>query len=71
MLQLPSCSVVSHSSPPWTVSLQAPLSMEFSRSGVTCPPPGHLPDPGTAPVSSESPALAGRFFTLVPSGKPN
>ena len=33
----------------WTVALQAPLSMEFSRqeywSGLPCPP-GDLPDPG-------------------------
>ena len=34
-----------------TVAHQAPLSMEFSRqeycSGVPCPPPRDLPDPGT------------------------
>ena len=34
----------------WTVALQAPLSMGFSRqeywSGLPCPPPGDLPDPG-------------------------
>ena len=32
----------------WTVALQAPLSMEFSRqeywSGLLCPPPGDLPE---------------------------
>ena len=36
---------------PWTVALQAPLSMGFSRqeywSGLPCPPPGDLPHPGT------------------------
>ena len=52
---------------PWTVALQAPLSMGFSRqehwSGVLCPPPGGLPDPGIKPMS---PALAGRFFTTEP-----
>ena len=41
--------------------------MEFSRqeywSGLPCPPPGDLPDPGTEPVSLLSPALAGGFFT--------
>ena len=48
---------------------QAPLSMGFSRqeyqSGLPCPPPGNLPDPGIEPVSVShtSPALAGRFFT--------
>ena len=64
-----SCSVVSNpdSRIPWTVALQAPLSMEFSRqeywSGLPFPPPGNLPDPGIEPVSTVSPALAGRIFT--------
>ena len=35
---------------PWTVTHQAPLSREFSRqeywSGLPCPPPGDLPNPG-------------------------
>ena len=51
----------------WTVAHQAPLSMGFSRqeywSGLPCPPPGDLPDPGIEPVSLMSPALAGGFFT--------
>ena len=51
----------------WTLPCQAPLSMGFSRqeywSGLPCPPPGDLPDPGTEPISLMSPALAGRFFT--------
>ena len=38
----------------WTVAHQAPPSMEFSRqeywSGLPCPPPAHLPDPGTEPM---------------------
>ena len=50
-----------------TVAHQAPLSMGFSRqeywSGLPCPPPGDLPDPGIEPTSLTSPALAGRFFT--------
>ena len=37
----------------WTVALQAPLSMRFSRqefwSGLPCPPPGDLPHPGMKP----------------------
>jgi len=45
----------------------APLSMGFFRqeywSGLSCPPPGDLPDPRTEPASLTSPALAGRFFT--------
>ena len=52
---------------PWTIALQAPLSMQFSRqeywSGLPFPPPGDLPNPGIKPVSPTSPALAGEFFT--------
>ena len=52
---------------PWTVALQAPLFMGFSRqeywSGRPCPPPEDLPDPGMEPVSFMSPSLAERFFT--------
>ena len=33
------------------------------QSGLLCPPPGHLPDPGIEPMSLISPALAGSFFT--------
>ena len=44
-----SCSVVSYSVTSWTVSHQAPLSMEFSRqeywSGLLLPSPGSLPNP--------------------------
>ena len=51
----------------WTVARQAPLSMGFSKqeywSGLPCPPPGDLPDPGTEPRSLTSPPLAGGFFT--------
>ena len=40
----------------WTAVCQAPLSMGFSRqehwSGLPCPPPGDLPDPGIKPRSS-------------------
>ena len=43
-----------------------PLFMGFSRreywSGLSCPPPGGLPDPGIEPLSLTSLALAGRFF---------
>ena len=48
--------------------------MEFSRhkywSGLLCPPPGHLPDPGTEPEPLRPPALAGGFFTTAPPEKP-
>ena len=43
---------------PWTVALQAPLSMEFSRqeywSGLPFPSPEDLPNPG---IESMSPVL--------------
>ena len=56
---------------PWTVALQAPLSMEFSRqkywSGLPFPSPENLPDPGIEPTY---PALTGGFFTTEPAGKP-
>ena len=59
---------------PWTVALQAPLSMRFPRqedwSGLPFPPPGNLPDPGIKPVSLVPPALAGGLFTTEPPGKP-
>ena len=39
----------------WTAAHQAPLSMGFSRqeywSGLPCPPPEDLPDPGIEPGS--------------------
>ena len=51
----------------WTIACQASLSVEFSReeywSGLPCPPPGDLPEPGIEPASLMSPALAVRFFT--------
>ena len=50
----------------WTVACQDPLSMGFSRqeywSGLPCPPPEDLPDPGIEPISLTSPALSGGFF---------
>ena len=33
-------------------------------------PPGDLPDPEVEPASLASPALASRFFTTEPPGKP-
>ena len=40
---------------PWTITSQAPLSLEFSRqehwSALPFPSPGDLPNPGTEPVS--------------------
>ena len=55
----------------WTIALQVRLSMEFSRqesgSGLPFPSPGDLPNPGIKPAS---PALADKFFTPEPPGKP-
>ena len=57
---------------PGTGAIQAPRSMGFSRqecwSGLLCPLPGHLSDPGTEPTSHVSPELEGRFFTTEPPG---
>ena len=54
---------------PWTVALQAPLSMGFAGqeywSGLPFPSPEDL-HPGTEPTS---PALTGGFFTAEPPGK--
>ena len=56
---------------PWTAAHQAPLSIGFSRqeywSGLPCPPPGDLPDPG---IKLTSPAWVGGFFITEPPGKP-
>ena len=52
---------------PWIIAHQAPLFLGFSRqeywSGLPCPPPGDLPDPGVKPTSVMSLALASGFFT--------
>ena len=59
---------------PWTVAFQAPLSMGCPRkeywSGLPFPTSADLPDPGIEPSSLMSLALAGRFFTTGPHGKP-
>ena len=68
---LQSCSTLCD---PMTVAPQAPRSTGFSRqeywSGLPFPPPGDLPDPGIEPVSPGGPALARRFSTAEPPGKP-
>ena len=67
-----SCSVLSNSFvTPWTVAHQAPLSMGFSRqeywSGLPCPPPANLPNPGIEP---RSPTLQMDSLLSEPPGKP-
>ena len=53
----------------WTVPHQALLSVGFSRqeywSGLPCPPPRDLPDPGITPTSLTSLALAEGLFTTI------
>ena len=55
----------------WTIVHQAPLSMGFTRqeywSGLPCPPPKNVPDPGVEPTSLMSPALQVGFLPLAPS----
>ena len=61
--------IITHCLPvtPWTVALQASLSIVFSRqecwSELPFPPLEDLPNPGIKPVSLASPALADKFFT--------
>ena len=65
VLATQSLSCVWLSVTPWTVSHQAPLSVEFPRQGdwsrLPFPPPGDLSHPGMKPASA---AVAGRFFTV-------
>ena len=62
-----SCSVVSA----WTITHQAPLSMEFSRqeywSGLPFPSRGDLPNPGIEPGS---PVLQADSLPTELQGKP-
>ena len=55
----------------WTVACQASLSMRFPRkdywNGLPFPSLGDPPNPR---IELPSPALAGRFFTAKPPGKP-
>ena len=54
----------------WTAADKALLSVGFSRqeywSGLPCPPPGDLPNPGTEP---RSPALQEDSLLSEPPGK--
>ena len=59
---------------PWTVALQGPLSMRFSRqeywNRLPCSNPEDLPHPGIEPAFLVSPAFESKFFTTVLLGKP-
>ena len=67
---LPSCLTLCN---PMDCSHQSPLCMGLSRqehwSGLPCPSPGDLPDPGTEPTSLMCAALADGFFITNPSGR--
>ena len=69
-VKVKSLSHVRLSAAPWTVALQAPPSMGFSRheywSGLPFPSPGDLPDPGIEP---RSPTLQADALTSEPPGK--
>ena len=72
-VKLPSAGMLNHVwlfPTPWTVTHQAPLSMQFSRqeycSGLPFPTPGDLPKPGIKPASL---TLAGEFFITALPGK--
>src|SRR5574337_1166978 len=56
----------------WTIALQAPLSMGFSRQeywgGLPCSPPGDLPNPGIKPASTVAPALQADCLPLSHQG---
>ena len=58
-----------------TVTCHAHLSMGFSRkqywSGLLCPPPGDLLDPGIKPMSSASPAFQADSLLLSHWGSPH
>ena len=69
-MKVKSLSCVQLFATPWTVTLQAPLSMGFSRqeywSVLPFPSPGDLPDPGIKP---KSPALQANSLLSEPPGK--
>ena len=60
---------------PWAAARQAPLSMGFSRqeywSGLPCPPPGDLPNPGIEPRSSRIAGGSPTFSEIVSEIVPN
>ena len=66
---LQSCSALCD---PMDYSLPTPLSLRFSRqeywSGLPCPPPGDLPNPGIKPMSSPAPTLQAESLALSHQG---
>ena len=74
VLTLPACMLCLVFATSWIVAHLAPLSMGFSRqeywSGLPCPPPGDLPDPGIEPVSPVALALQVDSLPLSHLGSP-
>ena len=66
------CAKLLHSGPtlcgPRGCSPPGSSSRQEYCSGLPCPCPGELPNPGIEPAS---PALGGRFFTTEPPGQPD
>ena len=58
----------------WTVTCQVPVSMRYSReeywSGLPCPPPRDLPNPGMEPMSLVCLALQAYSLLLNHQGSP-
>ena len=61
-------SVMSNFAIPWTIACQYPLAMGFFQqeywSGLPCPPPGDILNPGIDPKSPVSPALKAECIPL-------
>ena len=59
---------------PYGLAYQAFLSMGFSRqeywSGLSCPPPRDLPEPGIQPASPVAPASQADSLPLSHQGSP-
>ena len=62
----------------WTTTHQAPMSMEFSKqgdrlswSGLPCPPPGDLTNPGIKPTSVTPPAWPVSFYLQCHLSEPS
>ena len=66
-------SILPNSVSLWTVKCQALLSMGFSMqeywSGLPCPSPENLPDPGIERMPLMSPAFVSRFLATSTSYK--
>ena len=58
----------------WTIACQIPMSVGFSKqeywSGLPCPLPGDLPDPGIKPASPMTPELQANSLLLCHGESP-